>query len=269
MNAIATSFTPRPLAAETARDRWIFVLVAAIFVLVALGGFVPSSVAKIGAVQAGQRPPFEPIMHVHAAMMGGWLLLLLVQASLMSTGRRVLHRWLGMAGAVLAAAMLISGVLLVRAVWQRVAGMAGAPGVDPAAVAGVQSIIANVLLGQLRTAVEFPLFIGWALWVRRSDPGSHMRFMVLGTAVPMGAAFDRFGEAIGLTTLPGNALSLDLYMLACVLPLFIWDYMRLGRLHPASRTWLIINVPLALAMILLWGSPWWQATAPRLMGAPW
>src|SRR5205823_5158146 len=80
----ALSGTPRAHAI----DRWIFVFMAAWFILIVLTGFIPDSIAKVGAVQAGQRPPFPIVLHMHAVVMGSFLVLLLTQSVLMSTGRR-------------------------------------------------------------------------------------------------------------------------------------------------------------------------------------
>jgi hypothetical protein len=68
-------------------DRWIFVFMAAFILATVLVGFVPASLGKIAAVEAGQRAPFPPVLHVHAVLMGSWVLLLLAQASLVA-GRR-------------------------------------------------------------------------------------------------------------------------------------------------------------------------------------
>ena len=58
-------------------DRWIYVFTAASFIGIVLAGFVPDSLGKVAAIQAGQRPPFPLILHVHAVLMGSFLLLLL------------------------------------------------------------------------------------------------------------------------------------------------------------------------------------------------
>ena len=61
----------------------------AVFVLATvLAGFIPASLGKIAAVEAGQRPPFPPVLHVHAVLMGAWVLLLLAQTSLVASNRR-------------------------------------------------------------------------------------------------------------------------------------------------------------------------------------
>ena len=51
-------------------DRWIFVAMAAWFIVIVLIGFVPDAVMKVQMVRAGLRPPFPAIMHVHAVLMG-------------------------------------------------------------------------------------------------------------------------------------------------------------------------------------------------------
>ena len=65
------SGTPRAHAI----DRWIYVFTAASFVVITLVGFIPDAIMKVGMVQAGQRPPFPLVMHMHALLMGSFLLL--------------------------------------------------------------------------------------------------------------------------------------------------------------------------------------------------
>src|SRR3954469_7607300 len=86
------SGTPRAHAI----DRWIFVFTAAWFIAIVLTGFIPDSVMKVGMVEAGKRPPFPMVLHVHAVLMGSFLLLLLTQSTLMATGRCEQHKRLGM-----------------------------------------------------------------------------------------------------------------------------------------------------------------------------
>ena len=67
---------------------------------------------KVGLVQAGARPPFPLVLHMHAVLMGSFLLLLLAQTWLMATGRRALHMQLGVLGMVLAPALVVVGFVL-------------------------------------------------------------------------------------------------------------------------------------------------------------
>ncbi len=90
--------------------------------------------------------------------------------------------------------------------------------------------------------------------------------MFLATAIPLVAGLDRFTTALGWTTLPASPLSQDICLLVAALPLLAHDLIRQGRLHRVAVAWLAINLPFAIATNLLWGSSWWLATAPRLMG---
>ena len=62
-----------------ALDRWIFVFMAAWFIAIVLVGFIPDSMMKVAMVKAGARAPFPAVLHMHAVLMGAFLLLLLAQ----------------------------------------------------------------------------------------------------------------------------------------------------------------------------------------------
>lgn len=244
-------------------DRLIFVFMATLILATVLVGFIPDSIGKIAAVESGQRAPFPPILHVHAVLMGAWVLLLLTQVSLVATDRRALHQRLGLASVVLMPAMVVTGFLLVpagfRAVW----------GLDPALVpsnviADTKLLISNIALMQIRVGILFPIFVVWALAVRRKDPETHKRLMILATIAPLPAAIDRITWLP--TTMPASGASPDLYVLLWALPLLAYDLIRHGRISRAFLIWVAVAVPLTIPVHLLWGSAWWLATVPKLMG---
>lgn len=266
MNAIPETLAAAPRLHRAITDRQVFVMTAALFVLLTLAGFIPSSLAKIDAVQAGQRPPFPVVLHVHAATMGLWLLLLLAQSALAATGRRAAHRVLGIAGVVLLPVIIVTGVLLIDATWKQLWSPATAAAMPEPALTGTRTFVSNILLLQARALVAFPLFVVWALLVRRSDPDAHRRLMLLGTAVPVLAGLDRLSEALGWTTMPASPISMDIWLLASVLPILVLDFARDRGLHYTTRVWLVVNLVMAATVNLLWNSPWWLQTAPRLAG---
>ena len=102
------SGTPRAHAV----DRWIFVFMAVWFIAIVLAGFIPDSLMKMEMVRAGQRPPFPAVLHVHAVLMGTFLLLLTGQAWLMATGRKAMHMQLGIGGVIVAALLVLVGAVL-------------------------------------------------------------------------------------------------------------------------------------------------------------
>ena len=148
------SGTPRAHAI----DRWIFVAMAAWFIIVVLTGFIPDSLMKIGMVKAGVRPPFPPALHVHAVLMGSFLLLLLAQTWLMATGRKAMHMQLGVAGVAVAGALVLAGAVhaptLYYETWN---ALQSAP---PAARGQLQqnmSVKEDILQLHIRIGILFPV----------------------------------------------------------------------------------------------------------------
>jgi hypothetical protein len=246
-------------------DRWIYVFTAVSFVVVALLGFIPDSLNKVAAVQAGQRPPFPLVLHLHAVLMGTFLLLLLTQTLLVAMGRSARHRQLGLAAIVVAAALVVVGFILVptmyHALWNA-AQMA-----PPQARPGLQQTLRgaeNIMLLQTRIGLLFSLLLFIGLRARVADPGLHKRMMILAVAIALPAGFDRIAWLP--TTLPFSPLSPDLYVLLAVAPMFVWDVIRNRSVHPAYWIWLAVALPFAIAVHTLWDRPWWHATARQLMG---
>jgi hypothetical protein len=255
------SGTPRAHAI----DRWIYVFMAAWFIVIVLVGFIPDAMMKVAMVKAGTRPPFPLVMHAHALLMGSFLLLLLAQTWLMATGRRALHMQLGVLGIVLAAALVVVGIILAPTMYYQVWGGAhfGPPSVREA-LAPVVPIIENILLLQIAAGVMFAVFITIALTARDRNAGLHKRMVILAIAVPLGAAIDRMNWLP--STMPASPLATDLYVLLAVAPMFVWDVMRNRRVHVAYLIWFPAFAAVAAAVILLWDKPWWHATAQRIMG---
>lgn len=268
----------QPLSAESRRsdqlsgtpragviDRWIYVFTAASFIAIVLTGFIPDSLNKIAAVQAGERPPFPIVLHMHAALMGTFLLLLLTQTTLMATGRRELHKQVGIAAFGVAGALVAVGLVLVPTMYHQVwyAAQAAPPALREELHQGVLARD-NIMLFQLRIGILFPLFLLIGLRARGSNAGLHKRMMILATVMALPAGIDRI-EWLP-STLPASPLATDLYTMLAISPMFVWDVARNRSVHPAYLIWLGINLPFALAVNGLWSTPWWQATAPRLMG---
>jgi hypothetical protein len=255
------SGTPRAHAI----DRWIFVFMAAWYIAIVLAGFIPDSLTKIEMVRAGERPPFPLVLHMHAVVMGAFLLLLLTQSWLMATGRRALHMQLGVAGMALAVLVIIVGFVLVPTMYHQL--WYGAQSAPPVAQAGMQQAVRiwdNITLLQLRIGLLFPLFIAIGLKARGRDAGFHKRMMILATAIPLPAGIDRIPWLPH--TMPGTPWSVDLYTVAAISPLLVWDVVRNGRVHRAYWIWIAAYLPCAIVVHALWDTDWWHGVVPQLMG---
>ncbi len=253
--------TPR----ANAVDRWIYLFTAASFVALALAGFIPDSLHKIAAVSSGARPPFPLVMHVHAVLMGTYLLLLLGQTWLAATGKLRWHMQLGALTLVIVPAIVVVGFVLVRTVYLETwtAAQIAAPGMRR----GLEAVLArkeNVLLVQIRMGLLFPLFLAIGLLARRADAGLHKRMMILATVVLLPPAIDRI---LWLpTTFPHSFITTEAYMLLAISPMFVWDTVRNGFVHKAYLIWLGISLPFAIALRALWDTPSWHAIARQLIG---
>lgn len=246
-------------------DRWIFVVMAAWFIAVVLAGFIPDALMKIGMVEAGQRPPFPLIMHVHAVLMGSFLLLLLGQAWLMATGRRDLHMRVGVAAFALVPLIVVAGFILAPTMYHQVWNAAqSAPAARRPELQQTLLRLEDILLLQTRAGILFPLLMAIGLMARKDNPGLHKRMMFLAPSAAFGAAIDRMNWLP--TTLPASAVASDLYILAILSPMFLWDVIRNRRVHEAYLVWLALCVPVTAVLYGLWNTPWWHATARRIMG---
>jgi hypothetical protein len=255
------SGTPR----AHALDRWIFVVQAVFFLVLVLAGFIPDAIGMVAAANAGLRPPLPIILHVHAVVMGSFLLLLLSQSVLMATGRCELHKRVGIAAFVLVPVLVVVGLMLAPTIYREFWSFAqtAPPEVQEKLQFRIR-MLDDILLMQIRIGILFPLFMGIALAARKENAGLHKRMIFLATAMPMPAAIDRMHWLPN--TIPASAIGTDLYILASVAPLFIWDVVRNRRVHEAYWIWLAISLPFCLVVYSLWNTPWWFATAPRIMG---
>jgi heme/copper-type cytochrome/quinol oxidase subunit 3 len=246
-------------------DRWIYVFTVASFIAIVFAGFIPDSLAKMAAVDSGLRPPFPAIVHVHAVLMGTFLLLLLAQTSLVAAGRNELHQRLGIAAFLIAPAIVLAGFILIPTMYGSMwhAAQAASPQAQPKLQQMVR-MLDNIMLMQLRIGVLFPLFLTLGLRARARSAGFHKRMIILATAMTLPAAIDRIMWLP--TTFPSSPLGTDLYTLLAVSPMFVWDVLRNRMVHPAYLIWLAINLPFALAVHGLWDTAWWHSVAPRLMG---
>jgi hypothetical protein len=246
-------------------DRLIFAGMAGWFIVIVLTGFIPDSLMKIELVRSGARPPFPPILHAHAVLMGTFLLLLLAQTLLAANGRIEYHMRLGMVGTAVAAALVVVGFLVATTMYQQLWDSFRAAA--PEARAKWQDAIShseNIRLIQMRIGILFTLFIGIALWARHSQPGLHKRMMILATAVTLPAGIDRIPWLP--STLPASPLAPDLYVLLAISPMLVWDVMRNRRVHEAYWLWLAIALVVSIPVHALWDAPWWHAAVRQMSG---
>jgi hypothetical protein len=192
------------------------------------------------------------IFYAHGTAFTAWILLLLIQASLVSTGRTALHRRIGPYGAALALAMVVLGTVGALIAARRASGFVGVP-IPPLQFLAVP--IFDMIL--------FAPFVALAV-AKRGDAQSHKRWMLLATINLVTAAIARWPGVLALGPPVFFGLT-DLFIVA----LAVWDFRSRGRLHPVTL-WggllIIVSQPLRLVVS---GTAGWLAFAhwaTRLLG---
>jgi hypothetical protein len=220
-----------------------------IFLGLAVWAFWPSYFARLF-----EQP--NAWFHAHGIVLALWLGMLVVQAQLIRTQRRSLHRQLGKLSYVVAPAVVIITTVFVH---QRVSGsVAGLPELPAMA----QHFLALTLL----SLVAFAVFYGFAI-ARRRDSQAHPRWMLctvfplvtpvtdrlIGAHVP--AVIGIVPRIEGNPILPtvGFALA-DLILLA----LSLWDW-RMNRRLDVFPVALVVLLGYHVGTLTLHRVPFWNA----------
>jgi hypothetical protein len=188
----------------------------------------------------------EPFFLFHGALFSLWFLLLIVQPSLVAAGRVDLHRRLGRYGAGLAVVMIVVGIIGPLIAARRPGGFIDVP----------MSPLQFLTIPWVGLAL-FATFVTLAI-VKRGDPQSHKRYMLIATFGILDAAVVRwpFDNMMAPLPIPGfdvSNLVLDLFLV----PMIVWDFVSRGRLHPVTL-WggLAVIVSQPLRMMLGETSAW-------------
>ena len=120
------------------------------------------------------------VVHLHAAVFVGWVLLLIAQATLVATGRVRLHRRIGAAGMLYGALVFLVGVL-VSTLGPALRVRAGEFPIEVGGMVAIYSL-ADLLL--------FGAFLACA-FAYRSRPDVHKQWVIAATAALGGAAIGR------------------------------------------------------------------------------
>lgn len=155
-------------------DDVFFTIMSLVMLATVLYGFA-HTYFMAGMVRA---PLPSVLVHVHGVAFTAWILLFLVQTVLIGARKVRLHRTLGWAGAGLAMAMMVLGVLATNAALRR--GV-----VPPGFTVPVYFLLNN---GQV---IVFAAMVAWGVAVRYNKP-VHKRLMLLATLGIMGPAIARW-----------------------------------------------------------------------------
>jgi hypothetical protein len=214
---------PRRSVSRAPWWRWFYLAITLILIAIVVRGFWPSYFGHL--LRDGVTRP--SIIHVHAAVFSGWMVLLLAQVSLVSMGRVRIHRRLGNIGIAYGALVLVIG-LVVSFVAPVLHVRAGEWTLDRAA---------GFILLPLVDMVLFAGLFGAAVAYRRT-PEIHKRMILAATVALAFAAVARM-----------SFRSPVVFLLVWLSPLFAamaFDLFTRRRVHPVH----FVNVAVLAAAFL-------------------
>jgi len=252
---MATTASSSRLPAPASRgvgayDRPFYGAMAIAMAAAVFAGFAPTYYLRLfsgGPRATVSGSPFTALVHAHAALFTAWVLLFIVQTALIASRRVAVHRRLGIAGAVLATAMVVVGTS--QAIASAAIG-SGPPGIPPLSFLAIP----------LFDMALFSVFVVSAL-VRRQDRESHKRLMVLAYVSLLGAAMARLPGVLPFGPFAFYGLSFVFVLVAAT-----YDFVSRGRVHPVylwGGALFAVSVPVRLVVS---GTGPWLAFARAVTG---
>jgi hypothetical protein len=241
MATTSTVLTRSPTPASGKYDRLFYGGMAVAMGLTVFAGFARTYYLRFftgGPSATINGNPFTALVHVHGALFTAWVLLFIIQTAFIASRRMTAHRRLGVAGAMLAAAMVTAGTSLAIATTARGASL---PGADALAFLAIP----------IFDMVLFAGFVAIALANRRNKE-MHKRLMLLAYVSIIVAAMSR----IPIAPAPGpfTTLGMSLFFVAVGA---IYDLLSRRRVHQVYL-WggLIIAVSVPLRLVIGGTGPW-------------
>ena len=230
----------------TGKDRRLYVWFAVFMPIIVLAGFARSYYLK-GFFGFPALP--SVLAQLHGIVMTSWVVLFVTQVTLVATGRTRTHQRLGVSGAVLAALVIVVGLLTA------IAGAARGSTPGPPALQFLAVPVFDMLV--------FAILVGTALYVRRRRLDIHKRLMLLAAVNLLTPAIARiplhFIETGGPLVFFGLT---DVCLLACV----AYDTIKNRRLHPVFLWGTLLFVTSQPLRLMLAGTDLWLRFAAALVG---
>lgn len=241
--ALFSNYKVRTTRPPSVYTRYFFIVMAWLFIIFAVAGFVPDYQLK-----AAQHIPVYWFANVHGVIMTCWLLVYLIQAVLARKGNFRLHKKLGLTSVGLGIGVWISmGIVIYH------------DSIGDTVFKNVHW--SNVLfLGSLMNL--FILFFTWGIVVRK-NAAAHKRLLYLATMIVIAAGYNRVLLNAGvnptlrwlahpsLTGFP-NPSALLLYHDLLLIPLFIYDFFTLRSVHKITVVATLIIITVQLSLELMW-----------------
>ena len=239
----ATLGSSKAVHAATRYDRVFYGGMGGLLAAIAVAGFAPTFYLRswFGAPPTvSGATELTPLAQVHGAVFTAWMVLFTVQTSLIASRRVKVHRRLGIAGAVLAAMMIVVGWMTATAAARR-----------GAAPPGAESL--QFLVVPLVDLLLFGIFVTAAV-LRRRDKETHKRLMLLAYISIIAAGVARLPGMLPYGPFAFFAIGYGLSFIG--LAYDQWSRGRIHRVYYWAIPLLVISVPgrLMLSTTSAWRS---------------
>ena len=160
-------------------------------------------------------------IHVHAAFAFAWVILFVIQTSLIHFNNYRLHQFLGVLGLLIAAGITVTMV------------PAGIFVVDRELSQGLGNSAYSGLLGVVTSGLLFFALVVLGI-INKNKPDYHKRFMLLATIVVLWPAWFRFRHYFPSVPRPDIWFALVLADSLIIIG-WIWDKLKNGHVHPVLK----------------------------------
>lgn len=188
------------------------------------------------------------LIHIHGAVFTLWMVLLLVQESLVTIRKVGWHRTLGLFGFALAVMMVILGPLAATDALRR-----------GAAPLGLDAKTFYII--PLSDVLVFAILVFFA-WRTRRKPAVHKRLILIATIALMDAAVGRWPVAY----LQQNPKAQDLVPFAFLLAVMIFDIVSQKKLLKSTLFASLFIIVVHLTRVPIGFTAPWHAFATRMIG---
>jgi hypothetical protein len=230
-------------------DRIFYSGMAIAMAATVFAGFAPTYYLRgyTGSATFSGLTSIPPLLHLHGVLFTAWVLLFIVQTTLIARRQVATHRALGVAGVALAIAMVAVG-------WTTAVSAAARGSAPP----GIEPLVFLVI--PIFDMLLFAGFVSAAIAQRRNKE-AHKRLMILAYASIVTAAVARLPGVMPLGPFGFFGLSF-LFVVAGI----VYDFVSRGRVHPVY-VWggllLALSVP---GRLMLSGTALWRNVAQALVG---
>jgi hypothetical protein len=217
--------------------------------LIAVVGFWPSYVSPI---LGGSYTNIVDTMPWHVLSVGSWMVLIVSQPLLAVLEGMDLHRYIGMFGAVVAMAVVVTGVVVQTEVMTLYAAR------------GDKLNAVTVPFFRFLTLFIYLLCVAAAIALR-DRPDWHKRLMILATLSVLQATYGRiFANILDLPDIAGPMSGVSHVVL--MVAFLGWDRFSHDRFHPVTLWGTVVITLAVFGPVPVVGTAWWQAVAAQIAG---